>query len=248
MNETIQHLLNHRSIRKFKQHQLDEETIETLIKAAQAASTSSYQQAYAIIGVEDEGLKQQLVDVASGQQYVAENSYFFVFCMDYHKHTLAAELTGGDVSRTIETTEALVVGAVDAGLAAQNLVVAAESLGYGTVYIGSLRNDARRVSKLLQLPDHVVPLFGVAVGLPDQQPGKKPRLPMDAVFHRNTYTDDDTMRELLTGYEESTSSYYGERTGGQRTEGWVKQMAASMHEPKRTYLREFLKEKQIAKD
>ena len=248
MNETIQHLLNHRSIRKFKQHQLDEETIETLIKAAQAASTSSYQQAYAIIGVEDEGLKRQLVDVASGQRYVAENSYFFVFCMDYHKHTLAAELTGGDVSRTIETTEALVVGAVDAGLAAQNLVVAAESLGYGTVYIGSLRNDARRVSKLLQLPDHVVPLFGVAVGLPDQQPGKKPRLPMDAVFHRNTYTDDDTMRELLTGYEESTSSYYGERTGGQRTEGWVKQMAASMHEPKRTYLREFLKEKQIAKD
>lgn len=248
MNETIQHLLNHRSIRKFKQHQLDEETIETLIKAAQAASTSSYQQAYAIIGVEDERLKRQLVDVASGQQYVAENSYFFVFCMDYHKHTLAAELTGGDVSRTIETTEALVVGAVDAGLAAQNLVVAAESLGYGTVYIGSLRNDARRVSKLLQLPDHVVPLFGVAVGLPDQQPGKKPRLPMDAVFHRNTYTDDDTMRELLTGYEESTSSYYGERTGGQRTEGWVKQMAASMHEPKRTYLREFLKEKQIAKD
>ncbi|MFL0201570.1 oxygen-insensitive NADPH nitroreductase [Exiguobacterium acetylicum] len=248
MNETIQHLLNHRSIRKFKQHQLDEETIETLIKAAQAASTSSYQQAYAIIGVEDEGLKRQLVDVASGQQYVAENSYFFVFCMDYHKHTLAAELAGGDVNRTIETTEALVVGAVDAGLAAQNLVVAAESLGYGTVYIGSLRNDARRVSELLQLPNHVVPLFGVAVGLPDQQPGKKPRLPMDAVFHRNTYTDDDTMRELLTGYEESTSSYYGERTGGQRTEGWVKQMAASMHEPKRTYLREFLKEKQIAKD
>ncbi|KOP31009.1 NADPH-dependent oxidoreductase [Exiguobacterium sp. BMC-KP] len=248
MNETIQHLLNHRSIRKFKDHQLDEKTIETLIQAAQAASTSSYQQAYAIIGVEDEELKRQLVDVASGQQYVAENSYFFVFCMDYHKHTLAAELAGGDVSRTIETTEALVVGAVDAGLAAQNLVVAAESLGYGTVYIGSLRNDARRVSELLHLPDHVVPLFGVAVGLPDQQPGKKPRLPMDAVFHRNTYTDDDTMRELLTQYEESTSSYYGERTGGQRTEGWVKQMAASMHEPKRTYLRDFLKEKQIAKD
>ena len=71
---------------------------------------------------------------------------------------------------------------------------------------------------------------------------------MDAVFHRNTYTDDDTMRVLLTEYEDSTSSYYGERTGGQRTEGWVKQMAASMHEPKRTYLREFLKEKQIAKD
>ncbi|MCK2158848.1 MULTISPECIES: oxygen-insensitive NADPH nitroreductase [Exiguobacterium] len=248
MNETIEQLLNHRSIRKFKPHQLNQETIETLVRSAQSASTSSYQQAYAIIGVEDEGLKQQLVDVASGQSYVAENSYFFVFCIDYHKHILAAEIASGSVERTVETTEALIVGAVDAGLAAQNLVIAAESLGYGTVYIGSLRNDAVKVSELLALPNHVVPLFGVAVGIPDQQPGKKPRLPMDAVFHRNTYTNDDTMRQLLSQYENETSAYYGERTDGRRTEGWVYQMAASMKEPKRTYMRDFLQEKHLARD
>ncbi|MGE6556159.1 oxygen-insensitive NADPH nitroreductase [Exiguobacterium artemiae] len=248
MNETIEQLLNHRSIRKFKPHQLNQETIETLVRSAQSASTSSYQQAYAIIGVEDEGLKQQLVDVASGQSYVAENSYFFVFCIDYHKHILAAEIASGSVERTVETTEALIVGAVDAGLAAQNLVIAAESLGYGTVYIGSLRNDAVKVSELLALPNHVVPLFGVAVGIPDQQPGKKPRLPMDAVFHRNTYTNDDTMRRLLSQYENETSAYYGERTDGRRTEGWVYQMAASMKEPKRTYMRDFLQEKHLARD
>ena len=248
MNETIEQLLSHRSIRKFKPHQLDQETIETLVRSAQSASTSSYQQAYAIIGVEDEGLKQQLVDVASGQSYVAENSYFFVFCIDYHKHILAAEIASGSVDRTVETTEALIVGAVDAGLAAQNLVIAAESLGYGTVYIGSLRNDAAKVSELLALPNHVVPLFGVAVGIPDQQPGKKPRLPMDAVFHRNTYTNDDTMRRLLSQYENETSAYYGERTDGRRTEGWVYQMAASMKDPKRTYMRDFLQKKHLARD
>ncbi|RDB32709.1 oxygen-insensitive NADPH nitroreductase [Exiguobacterium sp. RIT594] len=248
MNETIEQLLSHRSIRKFKPHQLDQETIETLVRSAQSASTSSYQQAYAIIGVEDEGLKQQLVDVASGQSYVAENSYFFVFCIDYHKHILAAEIASGSVDRTVETTEALIVGAVDAGLAAQNLVIAAESLGYGTVYIGSLRNDAAKVSELLALPNHVVPLFGVAVGIPDQQPGKKPRLPMDAVFHRNTYTNDDTMRRLLSQYENETSVYYGERTDGRRTEGWVYQMAASMKDPKRTYMRDFLQKKHLARD
>ena len=248
MNETIEHLLNHRSIRKFKPHQLDQETVETLVRSAQSASTSSYQQVYAIIGVEDEALKRQLVDVASGQSYVAENSYFFVFCIDYHKHILAAEIASGSVDRTVETTEALIVGAVDAGLAAQNLVIAAESLGYGTVYIGSLRNDAAKVSELLGLPDHVVPLFGVAVGIPDQQPGKKPRLPMDAVFHRNTYTNDDTMRRLLSQYENETSAYYGERTDGRRTEGWVYQMAASMKDPKRTYMRDFLQKKHLARD
>ncbi|MGA9231757.1 MULTISPECIES: oxygen-insensitive NADPH nitroreductase [unclassified Exiguobacterium] len=248
MNETIEHLLNHRSIRKFKEHQLDEQTIELLIQSAQAASTSSYQQAYAIVGIEDLEKKQQLVEVASGQSYVADNSYFFVFCIDYHKHMLAAEIANGSVADTVETTEALIVGAVDAGLAAQNLVVAAESLGYGTVYIGSLRNDARKVSELLELPSHVVPLFGVAVGLPDQQPGKKPRLPMEAIFHRNTYTNDNKMRELLEQYEAETSSYYGERTDGARTEGWVYQMAASMKEPKRTYLRKFLQDKQLSQD
>ena len=248
MNETIQHLLNHRSIRKFKTDQLDQETINILVRSAQAASTSSYQQAYAIIGVEDDIIKQRLVEVASGQTYVAENGYFFVFCIDYHKHVLAADLASGTVDRTVETTEALIVGAVDAGLAAQNLVVAAESLGYGTVYIGSLRNDAAKVSELLALPNHVVPLFGVAVGVPDQEPGKKPRLPMDAVFHRNTYTNDETMRQLLTQYEEETSAYYGDRTDGRRTEGWVYQIAASMKEPKRTYLRHFLQKKHLSRD
>ncbi|WP_114570680.1 oxygen-insensitive NADPH nitroreductase [Exiguobacterium flavidum] len=248
MNETIQTILNHRSIRKFKSDPLDDETVRLLVEAAQAASTSSYQQAYAIIGVDDAALKRSLMEVASQQSYVAENGYFFVFCIDYHKHAVAAAWQGSNLDATIESTEALIVGTVDASLAAQNLVVAAESLGYGAVYIGSLRNDAKKVSELLALPNQTVPLFGVAIGLPDHSPGKKPRLPMEAVFHRNRYTEDDKLLRFLQEYEEKTAAYYTERTDGQRSEGWVSQIVRTMLEPKRKYLRDFLRDRKFLKD
>ncbi|OYD55981.1 NADPH-dependent oxidoreductase, partial [Fictibacillus aquaticus] len=126
MNDTIKTILSHRSIRKFKNEPLNNETVETLVKCAQAASTSSYQQVYSIIGVEDKGMKDKLAALAGGQNYVAENGYFFVFCLDYHRHMLAAEMTGSDIADTVESTEGFIVGTADAALAAQNMAVAAE--------------------------------------------------------------------------------------------------------------------------
>lgn len=57
MNDMIQLLQNHRSIRKFKDKALDQETIKTLVHSAQSASTSSYVQAYSIIGITDQHVK-----------------------------------------------------------------------------------------------------------------------------------------------------------------------------------------------
>jgi FMN reductase (NADPH) len=245
MNDTIKTILSHRSIRKFKNEPLNKETVETLVKCAQAASTSSYQQVYSIIGVEDQGLKEKLARLAGNQDYVAENGYFFVFCLDYHRHILAAEMTGSNITNTVESTEGFIVGTADAALAAQNMAVAAESLGLGIVYIGGIRNNLPEVSEMLQCPDHVVPLFGLAVGVPDAQPGLKPRLPLQAVFHTNTYKEDSVLKDQLQTYEEETAAYYADRTGGKRTAGWVSQMMHSMSQPKRTYMKNFISSKRL---
>ena len=70
----------------------------------------------------------------------------------------------------IDWAEVTLIGAVDAGIMAQNVLLAAESLGLGGVYIGALRNNAQKVSDVLNLPDYCVPLVGLCLGYPDQDP------------------------------------------------------------------------------
>ncbi|MGG1571941.1 oxygen-insensitive NADPH nitroreductase [Fictibacillus sp. NRS-1165] len=247
MNETIKNILSHRSIRRFKEEPIPEEVIETLVQCAQAASTSSYQQVYSIIGVEEQSLKDKLAELAGNQSYVAQNGYFFVFCLDYHRHQLMAEMTGGNVDATIQSKEGFMVGMIDVALASQNLAVAAESLGLGIVYIGGIRNNLPEVSDLLRCPDHVVPLFGMAVGYPDASPGLKPRLPQEAVFHKNQYLDDEKAMPVLKEFEMKTAEYYRERTGGKRNEGWASQMSRVMEQPKRAYMKDFIESKGLDK-
>ncbi|EIT85960.1 nitroreductase [Fictibacillus macauensis ZFHKF-1] len=247
MNETIQTLLAHQSIRKFKEQPLTEEMIQTLVQSAQAASTSSYQQVYSIIGIEDPAIKKELATLAGNQTYVEKNGYFFVFCLDYHRHQLIATMAGTNIDDTVQSKEAFMVGTIDVSLAAQNLAIAAESLGLGIVYIGGLRNNLEAVSSLLECPDHVVPLFGMAVGYPDATPGLKPRLPKEAVFHVNGYKKDEEALPVLEAFEQTTATYYKERTGGERQEGWAKQMARVMETPNRLYMKEFIESKGLDK-
>jgi FMN reductase (NADPH) len=246
MNEVIETILAHRSVRKFTAEPLSDETVATLVQCAQAASTSSYQQVCTIIGIDDQEKKKKLAELAGNQQYVADNGYFFVFCMDYHRHKVVAELMGTDIQKTVETNEAFIIGNVDASLAAQNLAVAAESLGLGICYIGGIRNNLKEVSELLDCPEYVLPLFGMAVGYPDSNPGKKPRLPIGAIFHKNGYQKEE-MADLLKQYEAETAEYYTKRTAGKRTEGWVTQMGQLMSTPKRTFMKEFVQSKGLNK-
>lgn len=221
MNDIIQLLQNHRSIRKFKDEALNQETIKTLVRAAQSASTSSYVQAYSIIGITDQHIKQQLRAI-SGQSYVEHNGHLFVFVVDYHRHHGLADHLESNVDDYFGTTESLLVGTVDAALASQNMAVAAESMGLGICYIGSLRNNMQRVIDLLKLPEYTYPLFGMVVGVPDDAGSQKERLPLDVVYHENTYQHfnyDD-----YKAYDARTSAYYKARTEGKRDDKWSEQV------------------------
>jgi FMN reductase (NADPH) len=202
---------------------------------------------YTIIGVEDSEKKRKLAELAGNQAYVAENGYFFVFCLDYQRHAIASEMTETNLEATIQSTEGFIVGTIDVALAAQNLAIAAESLGLGIVYIGGIRNQLKEVSELLDCPDYVLPLFGMAVGYPDAAPGKKPRLPIEGVFHKNGYKKKEDTIAYLEQYEKESSEYYTKRTNGKRTEGWVSQISSSMSTPKRTYMKDFVHEKGLNK-
>ncbi|MCD5322439.1 MULTISPECIES: oxygen-insensitive NADPH nitroreductase [Pontibacillus] len=245
MNQTIHTLLNHRSIRSFTNEVLTEDQINTIVEAAQMASTSSYMQAYTIIGVTDPEKKQELAEI-TGQSYVKDNGHLFIFCADLYRHgILASDLQKQDMLPNIENTEHFLVSAVDASLAAQNAAVASESMGLGMCYIGSIRNNIKRVDQLLQLPEHVIPLFGMVVGYPDKQPEQKPRLPKRAVYHVNEYNKNQT--EELRSFDHTIQDYYKSRKQNSRLDSWTDQMIRRFSHPMRMDVNEFVQSKGMNK-
>lgn len=227
MSDYVYELMKkHHSVRRFKSTPLSEDTVEKLVEAGQSASTSSYLQTYSIIGIDDPEIKEDLKEV-SGQPYVVENGYLFVFVLDYYRHNLINENVESNMEVSFESAEGLLVGSIDVALVAENMAVAAEDMGYGIVYLGSLRNDVGRVREILDLPEYTFPLFGMAIGEPaeNENGSAKPRLPLEHVFHRNQYNSDKEkqINELKT-YDQTVSDYYKARTNGKRTETWSAQI------------------------
>lgn len=248
MNPTIETILQHRSIRKFEDRPLSDEQIRTIVECAQAASTSSFIQAYSIIGVKDKEKKKKLAELAGNQSYVEHSGHFFVFCADLHRHEKIGEMEGTDVSGSLESMEKFMVAVIDASLAAQNASLAAESMGLGICYIGGIRNNMEQVTELLGIPSHAMPLFGLAVGYPAQQTDVKPRLPFEHVYHEDIYnTDEESYKEQLEDYNKTTSAYYHARTAGKRADTWSSQMANMLREPKRTGMKGYVEKQGLAK-
>ncbi|MGO4886415.1 oxygen-insensitive NADPH nitroreductase [Anaerobacillus sp. MEB173] len=244
MNEIIETLLQHRSIRKFEDRLLTDEQIKMIVQCAQAASTSSYIQAYSIIGVKDQVKKETLATLAGEQGYVAKNGHFFVFCADLHRHEVISNVENVDITESLESTEKFMVAVIDAALAAQNAAMAAESMGLGICYIGGLRNNLVEVSKLLNVPKRVIPLFGLSVGYPAHSSSKKPRLPLEHIYHEDEYMQDERQyKEQIKQYDDIVSAYYTERTKGKRTDRWSEQMMKMLEQPKRMYMKEFIEKK-----
>lgn len=246
MNEVISTILNHRSIRHFEDRPLTDEQIRTIVSCAQSAATSSFIQAYSIIGIKDKEKKHKLAELAGNQPYVEQNGHFFIFCADLYRHMLVGEQEKQDVLPSIESTEKFMVALIDTALAAQNAALAAESMGLGICYIGGIRNNLAEIKQLLKTPERVIPLFGIAVGYPTQIPDKKPRLPFGVIYHEEEYQqNNDLYLKMLKEYDELVANYYEKRTGGKRKDRWSEQIAGMLAKKSRMYMKEFVRNNKL---
>src|SRR4051794_32499532 len=184
-NATIAGMLDHRSVRGYRPDALPAGTLETLVAAAQSAATSSNLQTWSVVSVEDPAARAILTEVAGGQKHIMECPLFLVFLADTGRNDRLG-LEEGTPLAGMPYLETFLVAAIDAALAAQNAVVAAESLGLSTVYIGALRNDVVRVAETLGLPPGTAGVFGLCVGYPKagSEGEVKPRLPQSTILHR----------------------------------------------------------------
>jgi nitroreductase len=219
LNPVLETILRHRSCRAFLPDPLPPAALEAIVAAASSAATSSNMQVWSLVVVEDKARKARLAALAGGQAHVEQCPTFLVWLADLARLDAIARDSQAK-AEGIHYLELFMVALIDAALAAQNAVVALESLGLGSVYIGALRNRPEQVAAELGLPKLVFPAFGLCVGTPDpRHPGAiKPRLPQGVVVHRETYAE-GIDGAAIAAYDGRMSAFQAEQ--GMAQERWT---------------------------
>ena len=205
-------ILNHRSVRAFLPRALPEGTLELLVAAAQSASTSSNLQFWSVVAVQETARRSRLAELAGQQQFIRDAPLLLVWLADLSRLDRIAAEHQAQVDGT-HYLEEFIVSVVDAALAAQSALIAAESLGLGGVYIGAMRNLPEQIAAELSLPPHVFAVFGMSIGYPDpaRPTDIKPRLPQSVVLHREQYS--------VEAHNDAIDDYNATMRGFQREQG-----------------------------
>ncbi len=208
---------NHVSIRKYKDEDVKQEDLNMILRGAQFAPSSINGQQWSVVVIRDKETKKKMADLTGGQKWIEEAPVFLVFLADYYRTALALEKENKEF-KNMESIEATMVGSVDVGIAFANAMNVAESLGYGIVPIGAVRREPMEIIELLELPKYVYPVLGMCIGIPDEKPMKKPRLPEKAVIHNEKYNKD--LNDLVDQYDETIREYMDTRTQGKDVRTW----------------------------
>jgi FMN reductase [NAD(P)H] len=218
MNNTIETIKNHRSIRQYLDKDVSDEIIDEIIKSAQAMPNSINGQQTSVIVVRDKKKKEKLAELVGNQEYVAKAPVFLVFVMDFYRTYLAGEKTG--FKQVIhEDIEGILAGSVDVGIALGASVIAAESLGLGTVPIGGIRKNPEEVIELLDLPKYTFPMVGLVIGYPADESHKKPRVPFNSFKHTESY-DTKAIEESIDIYDEQMGKYLNDIGRSEQETNW----------------------------
>ena len=227
-NQTIQTLLNRRSIRAFKNNPISEDVVKTLEAAAQRAACSQFLNDWSAIKITSESLKQKLSQLGN-QAYIATAPLLYVFVIDQHRNAAIARKNGIDADGddfTLKTGYRFSQSQNDAVLALHAMETAAESLGLGCVILGSILNNIPELIELLKLPKYTYPVLGLAIGEPDQSPELKPRMDSGMQFFENEYpSSDDVLLENLASFDERVHKYYDLRNADRPVDAFSAQIA-----------------------
>lgn len=227
-------LLNHRTIREFKSSPMQPQQLSILLDIAKRTATSMGLQSFSIIRIVNPELKAAIAEVCN-QEYVARVPELFIFIVDAYRNSRIAREQGitSDIERD---SDRFFQGWTDAAIAAQNMVAAAELGGFGTVFFGSILNNVPKMIELLKLPELTFPVVGVGIGVPNQKPQLKPRMPREANVFDDSYTVFDSYLELLEDYDEEMEQYYDMRDTNRRVDSFTKQVAGKKAVPLRQKL------------
>lgn len=188
MNEIIQSLYKRKSVRVYEERQISPEDKRLILKSAMEAPTAGNQQMYTILDITDQKLKERLSESCDHQPFIAKAPMVLIFCADYQKWVDTFSEAGADPRNP--GAGDLMLAVCDAVIAAQNAVVASESLGIGSCYIGDIMEQCELHREILRLPQYVFPAAMVVFGYPTQQQKDRPkpeRCRLEDMVQENTY-------------------------------------------------------------
>jgi len=196
-NSVIETLLNHKSVRSYSKEKPSDETIETIVRTGQQAPFVS--QMYSVLLTREGSLP-------------FDAPVLFTICVDIHK--LEVVMNQQDWDLTTNDLTMLLFGMEDASLMAENMVIAGESLGLGSCFLGMAPYYADKIVEDYDLPEKVFPMVQLAMGYPKTDKPTRPRYPLDFTLFEDEYPDFDNeqvkkaMKDMNEGYMDQ--DYYEE--------------------------------------
>jgi FMN reductase [NAD(P)H] len=194
----LRQILTRRTQRRYSDRPVPDSLVRLLLAAAfSASSKSDYQQASAI-WLRDRARRDRLAALFPDMPWIGTAPVFLVFLGDARRLERFGEFRGQPQDNG--ALEGFFNASVDAALALQTCVLAAETVGLGTCPISVLRNRIAEVAAILELPDKVFPVAGLCLGYPAQQGFISMRLPLAATVHVDRY-DDAGLAEAIDAYD-----------------------------------------------
>ena len=200
MNQTLKDIYARKSVRVYEDREIGAEEKRRILEAAIQAPSAGNMGLYAIIDVTDPDLKANLAETCDNQPFIAKAPLVLAFCVDYQRWFDA--FCAHEENVRIPAEGDFMLAFADTMIAAQNAVVAAESMGIGSCYIGDFLENFEKQKELLNLPKYVMPAVLVVFGYPTEQQRdrvKPPRFAVEDVVGENTYlakTGDEFMDML----------------------------------------------------
>lgn len=221
MKDVKDTLLERRSIRRYEREAVTPKLMQFIFDAIRNTPTSYNGQQYSVIDISSQELKLKL-EAITGQKQIKTCSRFLLFCADYHKITLIGREKGIEIPPFAATMDGAVVGIVDASLAMMSAIVAVDAQGLGCCPIGFIRTaDPEAVCSLMNLPEGVFPVCGLAIGVPRELPDMHPKQPESALIFTDSYATDETLLRDLRAYDADVTRYNATRSGTTSDNDWA---------------------------
>jgi FMN reductase [NAD(P)H] len=194
----VREVLGRRTHRSYTDRPVPDALVGLLCRAALSASAKSDYQQASILLVRDPAKRAALAAPFPAMPWIGAAPVFLVFLGDARRMERIGAMRGHPADNGI--LEGFFNAAVDAALALQTFILAAESAGLGCCPISVLRNEPAIVGEILGLPDKVFPVAGLCVGWPAAAGHLSMRLPTAATLHVDRY-DDAGLPAAIGGYD-----------------------------------------------
>lgn len=198
VNETLQGIVSHRSCRRFSAASVPEDLIGTLFAVAFSAPSKSDLQQACVVRIVDRAKQQRIAALTQRTRWISDAPIFMVWCGDSRRIRRLCERRNHPFANN--HLDAFMNAAVDAGIAMQTFIIAAESVGLGCCPVSEIRDQIEPLSAELGLSQWVFPVAGLCVGWPADQGRVSMRLPLCVTVHQDDYDDTD-MFEHVADYD-----------------------------------------------